>query len=314
VTGDGRQGSGSPRPGGITTTAQLRSAGLSTVEIRWLIRRGTLLPLRRGVYAHGLLARIAGDESNRQLISVAAALAIAGPQGAGSHHIAAGIHGLPLLGHPPAGIVAVTRSPRDRGNRTGPKGVLIHLAELPPEHVTVHRGVRITSVARTVIDLARTSSFTEGVVIADAALSMQKTSKAELEAVIASCRHWRGLGRARRVVAFSDPRSESVLESISRVAFQEHGLPAPDLQVWVGDDDMVIGRADFLWGQYRTIGEADGAVKYAHPSSAIAQLERDARLRDAGYEVVHFTWVQIVRTPAQVVARLRSAFRRAGAA
>jgi very-short-patch-repair endonuclease len=82
----------------------------------------------------------------------------------------------------------------------------------------------------------------------------------------------------------------------------------------VGDDDFVIGRADFLWGQYRTIGEADGAIKYADPSRAVAQLERDARLRDAGYEVVHFSWPQIVRTPAQVVARVRAAFQRGGAA
>lgn len=82
----------------------------------------------------------------------------------------------------------------------------------------------------------------------------------------------------------------------------------------MGDDDFVIGRADFLWGQYRTIGEADGAIKYADPSRAVAQLERDARLRDAGYEVVHFSWPQIVRTPAQVVARVRAAFQRGGAA
>jgi hypothetical protein len=115
-------------------------------------------------------------------------------------------------------------------------------------------------------------------------------------------------------VAFSDPRSESVLESIARVAFQEHGLPAPDLQVWVGDDDLVIGRADFLWRRYRTVGEADGAIKYADPWRASAQLERDARLRDAGYEVVHFSWAQIVRTPAQVVASVRAAFQRGGAA
>lgn len=78
----------------------------------------------------------------------------------------------------------------------------------------------------------------------------------------------------------------------------------------MGDDDVVIGRADFLWRRYRTIGEADGAIKYADPSRAAAQLERDARLRDAGYEVVHFSWPQIVRTPAQVVASVKAALQR----
>jgi len=111
-------------------------------------------------------------------------------------------------------------------------------------------------------------------------------------------------------VAFADGRAESVLESISRVAFDELGLPPPGLQAWVGDEDEIIGRADFLWRAYRTVGEADGAVKYADPARAMAQLERDARLRAAGFEVVHFTWREITRTPEQVAATIRTAFRR----
>ena len=58
------------------------------------------------------------------------------------------------------------------------------------------------------------------------------------------------------------------------------------------------------------MGEADGAVKYADPARAIAQLDRDARLRAAGFEVVHFTWQQITRTPGAVVASIKAAFRR----
>ena len=103
------------------------------------------------------------------------------------------------------------------------------------------------------------------------------------------------------MVAFADPLAESVLESISRAVFHEQGLPPPELQVWVGDEDEIIGRVDFLWRQYRTIAEADGAIKYAQPARALAQLNRDARLRAAGFEVVHFTWPEITRVPAQVV-------------
>ena len=58
------------------------------------------------------------------------------------------------------------------------------------------------------------------------------------------------------------------------------------------------------------VGEADGAVKYADPARAMAQLERDTRLRAAGFEVVHFTWREITRTPDQVAATIRTAFRR----
>jgi hypothetical protein len=178
--------------------------------------------------------------------------------------------------------------------------------------VTARNGVTITSVARTVVDLARMGSFAEGVVVADSALRAGKTTVAEVERVIADCGQWPGVKRARRVAAFSDGRSESALESIGRVAFAEHGLPPPELQVWVGAAELgMVGRADFLWAKYRTIAEADGAAKYTNPRRAIAQLDRDARLRDAGFEVVHFTWDEMTMAPWQVAARIRAAFSRA---
>ena len=146
--------------------------------------------------------------------------------------------------------------------------------------------------------------------MADSALRDKQATRGELEAVLARCERWPGIQRARRVVAFADPRAESVLESISRVAFHEHGLPPPELQVWVGDDDEITGRVDFLWRQHRTIAEADGAIKYTGAAKALAQLNRDARLREAGFEVVHFTWPEITRVPGQVVDAIRAAFRR----
>jgi hypothetical protein len=215
-----------------------------------------------------------------------------------------------VLSRDTAQLIEVTRVPGGRGGRTGGPGVLVHAAALPPDHVVRDRGVPLTSVPRTVIDLARTLPFAEGVAVADSALNVRLTSKSELSAVIATCPRWPGLQRARDVAAFSDPRSESVLESLGRAAFHQFGLPPPDLQVWVGDDDEVIGRVDFLWRRYRTVGEADGAVKYQTPGRARAQLDRDARLRAAGYEVVHFTWPEITRVPAQVADSIRLAFTR----
>ena len=190
----------------------------------------------------------------------------------------------------------------------------VHRAALPTSHVVKRGGVPVTSVARTVVDLARTSSFRAGVVTADSALRNQLTTKAALSAVLADCARWPGLTRAREVVEFSDALSESALESLSRVVFREQGIPPPVLQAWVGgEDEGIVGRADFLWERFGTIGEADGAVKYGDPGSAMAQLRRDARLRAAGFEVVHFTWDDIVRTPGYVAASLRAAFRRGAA-
>jgi hypothetical protein len=172
-------------------------------------------------------------------------------------------------------------------------------------------GVPVTTVARTVVDLARELPFPAGVVAADSALHRRRVTRAELAAVLRTCAGWPRIERARRVIEFADRRAESALESVARVAFWDCGLPAPQLQAWVGSaDGEVVGRCDFLWPVHSTIAEADGAMKYADPRRAIEQLRRDARLRDAGFEVVHFGWRDIEQSPEQVAAAIRAAFRR----
>jgi hypothetical protein len=264
------------------------------------------------VYTSSELATAALEDQTRgHALRVAAeVIATAGSRVAGSHESAALMHGLDLIGGRSARLITVTRSTREAGSRSGRSGIRVHAAGLPASHLVVKDGVALTSVARTVVDLARTRSFADGVVVADSALRAGKTTVTEINDVIADCERWPGVKRARRVAAFTDGRSESALESIGRVAFHEHGLPAPELQVWVGSGELgVIGRADFLWRDHRTIAEADGALKYADPGRAIGQLNRDAQLRDAGFEVVHFTWQEVTMTPWQVIERIRAAFR-----
>lgn len=300
----------SERLAGIATAGELAAAGLTYSRIRALVQQSVLTPVGRGIYARAApAAALTGRPDRRHALQLAAALAVTGPGAAGSHHSAAVIHGLDLLGSVPDRAVTVTR-PAGTG-RTPRRGIHLYSSALPGAHVvTLADGVRVTSVARTVVDLARSSSFRAGVVTADSALHRRLTSAAQLQAVLGDCARWRGVGQARQVVTFSDGRSESAFESLSRVVFREQGLPPPDLQVWVGAEGVGTGRADFLWREYRTIGEADGLLKYGDPSRARAQLQRDAVLRDAGFEVVHFTWAQVTRAPGQVAASLRAAFGR----
>jgi hypothetical protein len=306
----------SSRLANILTSSELTSVGITAAQRRALIRSGVLVPLGfRGVYAQAPLGQktMDGPAADRAL-RVAAAVAVVGKGAAGSHHDAALLHGLDLLRDPSSGgMVAVTRPLDAPGSRTGRPGIRIHNAMLPDSHVTVSQGIRVTSVARTVVDLARISSFTEGVIVADSALRQRLTCEDELRRVMTNCVRWPGVTRAKRVIEFSDGRAESAFESIARVAFHDGGLPPPDLQVWVGGDDGVIGRADFLWRAHHTIAEADGAMKYADPDRARRQLQRDADLRAAGYEVVHFTWRDLMKTPHQVIRAIEAAFVRAAA-
>jgi hypothetical protein len=266
------------------TTGELAAAGFSADRIRTLTRRGDLYQVGRGVYADGEQARdLLAFADGPQLLRLAAAVAVTGQGTVVSHESAAYLYSIDLLsGHDAATLTCLPQ--RGRNARAG---IRLHTATLPGDQVTAAGRLPATTPARTVVDLARTLSFRAGVVTADSALHRNLVTKAELGQVLTECRRWSGARQAAAVIDFADGRAESPLESIARVAFSDCGLPPPDLQVWL----------DFYWQQYRTIAEVDGALKYADPQRARAQLRRDSLFRDEGYEVVHFTWRQITETP-----------------
>ncbi len=302
----------SRRFGGVVTTEELKAAGVSRPGLRLLLRSGILAPVCYGAYADARQAAqaVRDNPARERLILVAAAVALAGEQAVASHEDAAVVHGLATLDRAPPEVCSVSLPPSlARGRRRRPD-LHVHTAALPPTHVRVRDGIPVTSVARTVVDLARTLPFRAGVVVADSALHGFQCGKGELEAVLRDCARWPGIVRARQVVAFSDALAESPFESIARVAFRDGGLPPPMLQVWIMAPDHPIGRVDFLWDKHATIAEADGAVKYADPERARHQLKRDAELRRAGYEVVHFTWHDLAATPDRVIAWIRAGFAR----
>jgi predicted transcriptional regulator of viral defense system len=294
----------------LIATAQLRARGWTPQQIKTSAGRGALVRIARGIYMRGDLARaLAAKPDGEHVLRAAAAAVRAGPDAVVSHRSAAVIHGIDLLGR----HVDVTITGPVTLGRKGSVGVHSYTTPLPAEHVTRIYGLPVTTVARTVIDLARTLGFVDGVVAADSAIRRRLTTKSELQAVLTAGPRRRGAAVAARVVAFATGLAESALESIARVAFAEQGLAAPRLQVWIPDaNGDVIGRVDFYWEKYKTVAEVDGALKYQDdPNRARAQLRRDKRLREAGFEVVHFTWAEITTRPEEVAASIRAAFRAA---
>jgi very-short-patch-repair endonuclease len=271
-----------------------------------MVRHGVLTSVRRGVYAH---KEKAAAISNQRIVAVAAVMALM-DRCAASHADAAVIHGLDLLARPSGQVISVSRNPQFGPNdrKAGHPRIHVHAVPLPRAHLTMRYRIVVTTVARTVIDVARTRPFRDGVVTADSALRRKKTTKQELRDVAATMARWPGIAKARDVIAFADHRAESPLESISRVAFRDGGLPEPKLQYWIDGGGYLIGRVDFCWPEHMTIAEADGAGKYADPARARQQLQRDTDLRDAGYQVTHFTWQEIDRVPAVVIGRVRASF------
>lgn len=291
----------------IGTTADWYAAGVTERHFQSLVRRGVLVRMHRGVYVTAASLEASKRSPQREhALLVAAARSATSLDAVASHESAALVHGIKLLKKP--GSVTLTRPAGAHKGRSARAGITLHAAGLPPDHVTSKFKVPVTTAARTVADLARTSSFMAGVVAADSALHRGKTTKPEIHAVLDACQQWPGASQARNVAAFSDERAESVLESCARVVFADHGLPPPDLQVELGAERFA-GRVDFFWREHLTVAEADGEMKYENPARSIAQLERDQVLRAAGFRVVHFTWQQLFREQRLVISWLKQAFR-----
>ena len=291
----------------VASLAEWNARGVTRGRLRTLVRSGELVKAWPGVYATRSAIQWGQNSPARQhALLASAARASVGRDSVASHQSAALIHGLALYPAPPA-LVTLTRTRARRSGRQPAAGVTFHTAALPEAHVTRSFGVQVTTVARTVVDIARTASFMSAVVTGDAALRAGLTTRAGMLSVCSACAGWPGVRQARRVVEFSQPGAESVLESCARVIFDEHGLESAELQASIAGPAFRYS-VDFFWPAYRVIAEADGEVKYADPRRAIHQLSRDQQLRDHGYKVVHFTWRELHQTPETVVTRIRHAF------
>ncbi|TFC02686.1 hypothetical protein E3O42_07995 [Cryobacterium adonitolivorans] len=131
----------------------------------------------------------------------------------------------------------------------------------------------------------------------------------------------RGTRRARQSVGFSDARSGSVGESLSRTGIFLAGMPMPDLQV-VYPAPFGEDRVDFRWKRrfqakrMPLLGEFDGELKYTrgefmggHTIDKVvwAEKRREDRLRAPGRAMVRWLWADALRPE-----RLRAVLLNAG--
>jgi very-short-patch-repair endonuclease len=274
--------------------------------LRTFVRSGDLVRTRRGIYAtKTAVEKAALTPRLSHALEVRSAMLAVGHGAVASHQSAALFHGIDLLRDSPKGQVVLTQA-RVHDRHSQP-GIVFHTGELSREHVTKWQHIPVTTIPRTVVDLARALSFMEGVVVADGALRTRELVTFEFEPVLEACVGWPGLERAREVVKFSDPNAGSVFESCLRVFLRDWGFAAPETQVTI-----FAGRAafdvDFLYREHRTIIEADGLLKYNEAKDLRRQFERDRLLRDAGYKVIHVTWDEVFRRPHVVIDRIKTAF------
>jgi very-short-patch-repair endonuclease len=165
----------------------------------------------------------------------------------------------------------------------------VHSASLDATAITSWFGAPVGTIARTLIDLGRLDRR-DAIMAADAALRESLVTSAELALEFAGATGWPGIKQARAVLSLADPRAESPLESIVRLALHDDGFPPPEPQFEIGGD-----RVDFCWPKQRLILEADGRAKYTD-DELWDEKKREARLRGHGFRVERVLWGDVMAT------------------
>ncbi|MDQ3627243.1 MAG: hypothetical protein M3419_00155 [Actinomycetota bacterium] len=239
-----------------------------------------------------------------------------------AHLTAAALHGLWLpAALPPAWSSAVhatwsstapatliastpTTQPRSAAHRNR-RGVYVRRRTIPTQHHWQHAGVRLTSPAWTIAELAHDFALVDLVVALDSALHARLCSAAELASVTVTGQ--RGVRTLRRAVDLADGRSESAWETVLRLVHVLGGITdiEPQRELRTPDGEL-LARGDLWLRGTRRFAEYDGGV---HREAAVHRrdLQRDRLLARLSWERYGYTAVEIHREPQQILADAEAA-------
>lgn len=244
----------------------------------------------------GLYRWVGLKESPQVMLSAVARRLPAGA--ALSGRTAAWLHGLDFA---PCDPIEVTiPEPIGSGHRAG---LSVRRGALAREDIVRRRGLPVTSPLRTVIDLGGRDPLTEGVVAADMFLHAGLVSMKNLRTFVAEHPGAKGIARLRRVVELAEPKAESAMETRLRMLLLLAGLPPPEVQVSLHDDEgHFLGRPDMLYTRQRLAIEYDGG---SHRDRMVDDNRRQNGLVGAGLRLLRFTAADVYGTPDLVAMQVR---------
>jgi very-short-patch-repair endonuclease len=293
---------------GVAAVADLVRAGVSRTACRWAVSSGAALGIGRGLVADPAVWAALDDRGRHAAVS----RALVGRcrwEVVVAAHSAAFLWDLPMRAGPPTTPVLLQRRTSARpefGERS--RSAVRRRAWVRDGDITEIDGLAVTSLVRTVIDVARHEPVGWGLAVADAACARGVT-RDELLAAVRSVAPVPGSRRAALVAQWADARAESPLESVARATVLLLGLPLPDPQVRIDCGDRRY-RVDLLIREFRTVIEVDGKVKYDNPEQSWRDKTRRDDLLEAGYELARFVAADAHR-PARWGRRVLEAFHRA---
>lgn len=276
---------------GVVSTSQLLAIGLSRTAIGVRVRNGRLHPVHRGVYAvgHGALPL------KSRFMAATLACAPAGALGYRSN----GAHWA-FMSWDDSHLIEVTvpgSAPRRH------PGLRIHRTRLlDPRDVTTREGIRCTTPARTLLDLADElpdKSLRRAVRQAQA---MHLTNVRQIADVLTRANGRQGASRLAALIADGPMPTRSDLEDIVLDLIMQAGLRRPEI-------NRRLGRVypDLRWPDKQLTVECDGATWHSGKLALQDDSERQARLEADGERVLRVTWQQATSQPQQTLKRLVAA-------
>lgn len=227
---------------------------------------------------------------------MAAALAV-GPGAAVSHRSAAALWRL----LPDDGCeveITVDRRLRDRN------GIRVRSGRLPADEVTTVDGIPVTTVARTILDLAGLLPAPRLERVMDDAEVRRLADVTSLQTLLQRYPLRRGLGVIHALLA--DHRVAAITRSDFEARFLAFVIANVLRRPLVNHHIAQVGECDFVWPEARLIVELDGYATHATRRSFEADRARDRALHVAGWRVIRITWRQLRDGPERIAADLRA--------
>ncbi len=271
------------RQNGNVTHSQLLDAGRSPEQIKRLRRAGWLIPRHTGVYAVGYVP------DARESAWHAAVLAL----GMGAVLSYASAIALWAMGRATA-IIEVT-VPTTAGH-VKRDGVVVHRQRLPPEHVTIHRGIPVTTPIRTLLDYAAVAPLNALFRAFEQAQVHLHIPPAPIAAEVIARPRARGNGKLRKVLEGAvDPSDvRSVLELRFLRMCAAHAIPRPQVNVRLGE-----WTPDFYWPAWGLVVETDSVAFHSTAWERQRDAEKDLAMRALGFKVLRLMWAEVVGRPAE---------------
>lgn len=290
---------------------QLLDEGSRRRDILSGVSEGRLVRVARGCYLERALWQRLRSEERQLVAALACERNHRGCAPLFSHYTAAALWGLPLYRFGDTRAHTLQQPGTRAGSTTG---VVRHCGAYDAADTVEICGLRVTSLTRTVVDLARVAAPELALGCADAGLSLlhgndadgaERWRRQQLEALGELSGH-RGVRSAGRVIAFADGRADSVLESVSRLQLARLGFRIA-FQVPVRTPGGEF-RVDFEFLDHDALGEVDGEVKYTDPAMRGGRsLERvivDEKIREDLVRGV--TGKRVVRWDARAAATVQA--------